>query len=460
MATHKITKGLDLPISGQPIQVVRETIRGSRVGVVADDFPGMKPRMHVEEGETVRRGQVLFEDRKTPGVLHTAPGAGRVIGIHRGARRALQSVVIDLSDGERAGEPPDGEFQPFASFSQKSESSLSRDEIRDLLVESGQWTALRTRPYSKVPPIDSAPAAIFVTAIDSSPLAPLPEVVLADQREDFARGLRIVARLTEGKTYLCLREHSDLADGLEADVQVEYFAGPHPSGNVGLHIHLLDPVHRNKTVWHIGYADVVSIGRLFTTGRLDVDRVISLAGPPVEDPRLVRTRLGVCIDDVVGRAFDTGPEVRLISGSVLSGKKADRDSFAYLGRFERQISAVEEGRSRDLLGWLTPGRDRFSVLRIFLANFLQTSPFKINTSLNGAERAMVPVGSYERVMPMDILPTFLLRAMLVGDVERAEELGALELDEDDLALCTFVCHSKIDYGPVLRRNLEIIEKEG
>ena len=460
MATHKITKGLDLPISGRPIQVVRETIRGTRVGVVADDFPGMKPRMHVEEGETVKRGQVLFEDRKTPGVLHTAPGAGRVIGIHRGARRVLQSVVIDLSDGERSGQPPDEEFQPFASFSQKSDSSLSREEIRDLLVESGQWTALRTRPYSKIPQVDSVPAAIFVTAVDSSPLAPLPEVVLADQREDFARGLRIVARLTEGNTYLCLREHSDIAKGLEADVKVEYFAGPHPSGNVGLHIHLLDPVHRNKTVWHIGYADVASIGRLFATGRLDVDRVIALGGPPVEDPRLVRTRLGVCIDDVVGNDFNAGPEVRLISGSVLSGKKADSDSFAFLGRFERQVSVIEEGRSRDLLGWLAPGRHRFSVLRLFLANFLKTSKFEMNTSLNGAERAMVPVGSYERVMPMDILPTFLLRAMLVGDVEKAEELGALELDEEDLALCTFVCHSKIDYGPVLRRNLELIEQEG
>jgi Na+-transporting NADH:ubiquinone oxidoreductase subunit A len=468
MATHKITKGLDLPISGRPIQVIREQVRATRVAVVADDFPGMKPRMHVEEGQTVKRGQILFEDRKSEGVLHTSPGAGRIIGIHRGPRRALQSVVVDLSEGERTGNPAEAEYQTFSSFSSKPEADLTRGEIRDLLVESGQWTALRTRPYSKVPGTSSEPAAIFVTAIDTAPLAPLPEVVLADQLEDFARGLRLVARLTEGKTYLCLREHSDLAkdvtnsaaDHLEAPVVTEYFSGPHPAGNPGLHIHLLAPVHRNKTVWHIGYQDVASIGRLFATGRLDVERVISLAGPPVADPRLVRTRLGACIEDVVGSDLASQTELRLISGSVLAGKKADGNSFGYLGRHERQISVIAEGRERELLGWLAPGKERFSVLRIFLSNFMGARNFDMNSSLNGAERAMVPIGSYERVMPMDILPTFLLRSMLVGDVERAEELGALELDEEDLALCTFVCHSKIDYGPVLRRNLEIIEKEG
>ena len=460
MAIHKITKGLDIPISGRPLQVIREQVRATRVAVVADDFPGMKPRMRVEEGETVKRGQVLFEDRKSDGVLHTSPGAGRVIGIHRGARRVLQSVVIDLSDAERSGELDPAECQPFSSFTGRPEAELDRSEIRDLLVESGQWTAFRTRPYSKVPGVESEPAAIFVTATDTSPLAPLPEVALAHRREDFERGLRIVARLTPGKTYLCLREHSDLAENLDAPVDTEYFSGPHPAGTAGLHIHTLEPVHRNKTVWHIGYQDVASIGQLFATGRLDVARVVALAGPPVADPRLVNARLGICIEDVGGQELGTRSDRRLISGSVLAGKKAEGDSFGYLGRYERQVSVIAEGNEREFLGWLAPGKRRFSVLRIFLSNFLAARTFEMTSSLNGAERAMVPIGSYERVMPMDILPTFLLRSMLVGDVEKAEELGALELDEEDLALCTFVCHSKIDYGPVLRRNLEIIEKEG
>jgi Na+-transporting NADH:ubiquinone oxidoreductase subunit A len=460
MATHKISKGLDLPLSGAPIQVIREEPRVIRVAVLADDFPGMKPRMHVEEGDTVRRGQLLFEDRKNEGVRHTAPGAGRVIGIHRGARRVLQSIVVDLSDGERAGDPPDAEFVPFEAFCGKAAGELTRGEIRDLLVESGLWTALRTRPYSKVPAVDSVPHSIFVTAIDSAPHAPLPEVVLEDHQADFDRGLRLLAKLTEGTTYLCLKEHSDLAAGLDAPVQVEYFSGPHPSGTVGLHIHLLDPVHRNKTVWHIGYQDVAAVGALFETGKLDVRRVVSIAGPPVEDPRLVQTRMGASTEDLVGKEGEEGQEIRLISGSVLSGKKALGESYGYLGRYDSQISVLAEDREMQFVGWMTPGPKSFSTFNIFVSKLLGIKSFDMTTSRNGDVRAMIPLGGYEKVMPYDILPTFLLRSMLVGDVERAEQLGALELDEEDLGLCTFVCPSKIDYGPVLRKNLEIIENEG
>lgn len=460
MSSHKITKGLDIPLAGSPMQVIRERRNITRVAVLADDFPGMKPRMQVEEGDMVRRGQVLFENRKNEGVIHTAPGAGRIIGIHRGARRVLQSIVIDLSDTERSGQVEEADFQPFASYTGKPETELTREEIRDLLVESGQWTALRTRPYSKTPSPSGQPAALFVTAMDTAPLAPLPEVVLADRMEDFARGLRIVSRLTEGKTYLCMRNQSDLAQDLDAEVSLEYFEGPHPSGTPGLHIHLLEPVSRHKEVWHIGYADVAAIGQLFASGRVDVDRVFSLAGPVVEDPRLVRARVGASTDDLVQDDLPSGVDVRVISGSVLSGKRAHGEAFSFMGRYERQISLIREDAEQRFLGWLSPGKDRFSVLRLFLSSLMGERKFDMTTSLNGAERFMVPVGSYERVMPMDILPTFLLRSMLARDLVKAEELGALELDEEDLALCTFVCHSKIDYGPVLRRNLDLIESEG
>jgi len=461
MATHKITKGLDLPISGRPVQVIRGTAACTRVAVLADDFTGMKPRMHIEEGQTVRRGQTLFEDRKNPGVLYTAPGAGRIIGIHRGARRALQSVVIDLSDGERAGQPPDSEFASFASWTGRPPSELTREQIRDLLVESGQWIAFRTRPFSKVPAVAAVPRAIFVTAIDTHPLAPLPEVALADRREDFERGLRLIAKLTDGRTYLCLAPDSELAPReLDAPVSVEYFEGPHPAGTPGLHIHLLEPVSRNKTVWHVGYADVAAIGRLFATGRLDVERVVSIAGPPVADPCLVRSRLGACIDEIAGKAARPGQEVRLISGSVLSGKKAMGDVFGFLGRYERQVSVLVEDREKEFLGWLMPGAKVYSILPVNLSRFIGRRLFDLTTSTHGSPRAMVPIGVYERVMPMDILPTFLLRSLMVGDVEKAEQLGALELDEEDLALCTFVCPGKTSYGPVLRKNLEMIEKEG
>jgi Na+-transporting NADH:ubiquinone oxidoreductase subunit A len=460
MALTQISKGLDLPITGEPVQIIREHINPTRVAIMADDFPDMRPGFFVEEGDTVKRGQPLFEDRKSKGVIHTAPGAGRVIGIYRGARRALQSVVIDLSDSERAGTPSDDEIVQFESYTGRAVDALTRDDIVKLLAESGQWAALRTRPYSKVPAIDTAPAAIFVNGMDSNPLAPLPEVVLAGQEEAFDQGLAIVAKLTEGTTYLCLDPTSEIEKSISTPVQVEHFSGPHPAGTSGLHIHFLEPVSRNKTVWSIGYQDVAAIGRLFSSGRLCVERVISVAGPPVRDPRLVTTRLGACVDELVTGQLLGDDEVRLIAGSVLSGKKAMGDIFGFLGRYDVQLSVLREGREREFLGWLTPGQDSYSSIPLYVSRFLPKKKFDLTTTTNGSKRAMVPIGMYERVMPLDILPTFLLRSMLVGDLERAEELGALELAEEDLALCTFVCPGKTDYGPVLRRNLELIEKEG
>lgn len=462
MALHKIQKGLDLPISGTPIQIVRDRVLATRVAVMADDFQGMKPGMQVQEGDTVKRGQVLFQDRRTPGVLHTAPGAGRVIGIHRGARRALQSVVIDLSDSERSGEVAADEvvaFESSAAVQGKSADAITADEVRALLLESGQWTALRTRPFSKVPDPTTEPAAIFVNAVDTNPLAPVPEVVLAGRQDDFDRGLCVLAKLTSGKTYLCVAPDSDVVQGVTAPVTIETFTGPHPSGNVGLHIHLLEPVGRSKIVWHIGYADVAAIGSLFTTGKLDVERIVSVAGPSVLDPRLVRTRLGADTSEMVGDGA-AEEEVRVVAGSVLSGKKAMGDVFGFLGRYDRQVSVLREGRERVLMGWLTPGLDAFSIFPIYLSKLFAKRRFAFSTALNGSPRAMVPIGMYEDVMPMDILPTFLLRALIVGDVEQAEKLGVLELDEEDLALCTFVCPGKTNYAPILRANLDLLEKEG
>ncbi len=459
MSLNTISKGLDLPISGAPVQIIRDTLRPTRVAVMADDFPGLRPGMLVEEGETVKRGQPLFEDRKASGVIHTSPGAGRIIGIHRGARRALRSVVIDLSDSERAGEPRDDEVFQFESYSGKPAGELGRDAIVKLLVESGQWAAFRTRPFAKAPPTDTKPAAIFVNAMDTNPLAPLPEVVLADRMRDFDLGLHLLCKLTEGTTYLCVAPRSDIERQVSAPVQVEEFSGPHPSGTSGVHIHMLEPVSRAKTVWAIGYQDVAAIGKLFATGRIDLDRVISVAGPSITDPRLVQTRLGASTDDIVEGQLKEG-EIRLVSGSVLSGKKAMGDIFGFMGRFDVQISALREGRERVFLGWLLPGFDTFSTIPIYLSRFFPSKKFDFTTTTNGSPRAMVPIGMYERVMPMDILPTFLLRSMMVGDLERAEELGVLELAEEDLALCTFVDPGKTNYGQILRRNLELIEKEG
>ncbi len=458
---HRSRKGLDVPITGEPEQLVDGAGVPARVAVLGDDYHGLRARVHVEPGQEIRRGELLFEDRKNPGVRFTSPGAGRVAAVHRGERRALQSVVVELSEGERNGRPAEGELARFDAWRERTDPrDLDADAVRALLVESGLWTALRTRPFSKVPaPDGDAPHALFVSAMDTRPLAADPAVVVDERRAAFETGLRALARLTEGPTYLCVAPDAAFAQGLDAPVRVERFEGPHPAGLSGHHIHRLAPVGRARRVWTIGYQDVLAVGDLFATGVLPVERVVALGGPAVTRPRLLRTRLGASLEDLTRDELADG-EVRVISGSVLDGKKAMGEVFGFLGRYDLQVSALAEDRDRPFLGWLTPGADQFSLIPVFLSRLLGKKRFAMTTSTNGSPRAMVPIGMFERVMPMDILPTYLLRSLVVGDVEQAEKLGALELDEEDLALCTFVCPGKTEYGPILRQNLERIEKEG
>jgi Na+-transporting NADH:ubiquinone oxidoreductase subunit A len=382
----------------------------------------------------------------------------------------LHSIVIELSEGERRGAPSEDELEAFSTPGGAEPETLGRVGVRDLLVESGMWTAFRTRPFGKVPHPEDVPSAIFVTAIDTNPLAADPEVVLADGGEAFELGLRAIAKLSGGKTYLCVRAGSEIGTGLDAPVTVEEFAGPHPAGTASVHIHTLEPVGQNRTVWAVGYQDVVSVGRMLRSGHLDVSRVIAIGGPPVPHPRLVRTRVGASIGDLArkeqvgeseeGENEEVGESIRWISGSVLSGKAAHGDVFGYMGRYDVQLSVLHEGGDREFLAWLAPGRRKFSVLPVFLSKFLRRGALDISTDAHGSRRAIIPIGLYERVMPMDILPTFLLRALAADDIERAEELGCLELVEEDLALCGFVDPGKTDFGPMLRRNLESIERAG
>jgi len=408
----------------------------------------MRPTMLVRVGDPVRLGQPLFEDKKTPGVQFTSPGGGRVAAIHRGERRAFQSIVIELDDSEQAAELRGGD-----------PAQLGREGVRRLLLESGLWTALRSRPFGRVASPERPPHSIFVTAIDTHPLAASPEVVLRDREEAFGGGLRALAELTDGPVHVCTAATGGLRIPDGERIRHEQFRGPHPAGTPGLHIHLLDPVDRNKVVWHVGYQDVAAMGELFASGSIAPGRTISLAGPGVQDPKLIRTRVGASTDEITAGALRDG-EQRVISGSVLSGRHAAGEVHGYLGRYDSQISVVPEGRTREFLGWLAPGFDRFSVVRAFGASLTPGKTLPFTTSLNGSHRAIVPIGTYEKVTPMDILPTFLLRALLMRDVERAEELGCLELTEEDVSLMTFVCPGKNDYGPHLRAVLDTLEKEG
>lgn len=444
---HRITKGLDLPITGQPEQTINAGPTVGQVALIGSDYIGMKPTMLVQPGDRVKVGQPLFSDKKTEGVVFTSPASGIVAEVNRGERRVFQSVVIDV-DGDDAVEFP----------VPKDLQAADRSEVVDVLSKSGLWTAFRTRPFSRVPSTATQPRSIFVQAIDTNPLAVDPLPVIQEREHEFRTGLQALTRLTDGLVFLCRRPGQSLSGEDVANVKSEEFEGQHPAGLPGTHIHLLDPVSLSKTVWTINYQDVIAIGHLMTSGRLSVDRVISVAGPSVQTPQLIRSRIGASITETLTGKLIEGNH-RVISGSVLSGRESTGVT-GYLGRYHLQVTAVPEDEQREFLGWLSPGADRFSVRGIFSSALDRTRQFAFSTTQGGDKRAMVPIGMYEQVMPLDILPTFLLRSLIVGDTEEAQQLGCLELDEEDLALCTFVCPGKYEYGPMLRDNLTTIEQDG
>ena len=445
----KITKGLDLPIAGLPDGQRIDDVTVTRVAVKGEEYIGLRPSMAVKEGDRVAKGQLLFEDKKIPGVRFTAPASGIVSAIHRGERRVLQSVVIDIEGDDAVA---------FNAYAPDELATLPRETVTEQLIESGLWTAMRTRPFSKTPAPGTEPAAIFVTAMDTNPLAADPQPIILAQRDAFNAGLTVLTRLTDGRVHVCQGSGGKLGGHPQGQVTFNQFAGPHPAGLVGTHIHFLEPVSLNKQVWHLNYQDVIAYGKLFLDGVLWTERIIALGGPQVKQPRLLRTRLGADLDALLVGELHDG-ENRVISGSVLNGTQAV-GPHAFLGRFHLQVSVLKEGRDKELLGWVAPGRDKFSITRTTLGHFLKKKLFNLSTDTYGGERAMVPIGSYERVMPLDILPTVLLRDLLAGDTDSAQALGCLELDEEDLALCTYVCPGKYEYGPVLRRVLTQIEQEG
>jgi len=445
----KIKKGLNIPLAGPPEQTISAGNEIRSVALLGPDTIDLKPRMEVREGERVRLGQVLFSDKQNPGVVFTSPGSGVVTAINRGERRVLQSVVIDL-EGDDA--------ETFDQWPADQLAQLSRQQVGDNLLASGMWTAFRTRPYSKIPVPGSEPASIFVTAIDSNALAADPAIIIARSSEAFSQGLQVLATLTDGPVYVCTAPNSAVDVPDEEKYRHAEFSGPHPAGLVGTHIHFLDPVNENKCVWHIGYQDVIDFGHLFTTGRLPVERVVSIGGPMVRNPRLVETRVGASTSNLM-HGEKTGDAVRVVSGPVLSGHRASGWA-AYLGRYHNQVCVLQEGSPREFLSYMRLGTNKYSATRAYVGHLLRSNKFPLTTTQNGSPRAMVSIGSFERVLPLDLLPTPLLKALLVTDTDGARELGCLELDEEDLALCTFVCNGKYQYGRHLRRNLYEIEVNG
>jgi len=389
-----IKKGLNVPISGSPDPVIENADDVGSVALVGWDTPGLKPSMAVAEGDRVKLGQHLFTDKRNRGVRYTAPGCGTISAINRGERRVLNSVVVQL-DGDEA--------ESWQAFEPEKISNIDAGTIRETLAESGLWTALRSRPFGRIPATDSAPNSIFITAINTNPLAVDPALVIAEDAEVFLAGIRLLAKLTAGSMY-------------------------------------------------------IAIGRLFLTGRLPTERVIALGGPMVKKPRLLRTRRGASTADLLANELHGG-DSRVISGSVLSGHRAS-GMLGWLGAYHNQISVIGEGSPREFLSFMRLGRHRYSSLRAFASTWMHKGDYEMTSTQNGSPRAMVSTGSFERIMPLDILPTVLLKALLVRDTESAQLLGCLELDEEDLALCSFVCNGKYNYGPHLRKALDEIEAGG
>ena len=443
-----IKKGLDIPIKGAPQQTIEDGKAVKTVATLGEEYVGMRPTMHVKVDDRVKKGQLIFEDKKNSGVKYTAPAAGVVKDIKRGEKRVLQAVVIEVDGDEQV---------TFDAHQADQLNSLGYEKVRDTLVESGQWVALRTRPFSRSPKVDSKPQAIFINAMDSNPLAADPTVIINENKQAFIDGLNVLSNLTDGKLFVCKAADAEVDTG-NAKVELESFAGPHPAGIVGTHIHFLAPVSMQKAVWHIGYQDVIAYGKLFTTGEIYTDCVVAIGGTGVKQARLLRTRLGADLNELLeGELADD--HVRVISGSILNGTRCD-DAHHWLGRFHTQISVIPEGDQKEFLGWISPGANQHSVTRAYAGHLSPKKLFNMTSSTNGSERAMVPIGNYERVMPLDILPTLLLRDLLSGDTDSAQKLGCLELDEEDLALCSYVCPGKYEYGAVLRDCLTTIEKEG
>lgn len=444
---YSFKRGLDLPIAGSASGNAPEEPAVRTVGLLGSDYLGLKPRLAVEEGDAVGAGAPVFADKDNPQALITAPVSGRIKAINRGERRRLVSVEIEV----------DPNAAPPVDFSGIGDIA-TREGLVERICASGLWTSFRTRPYSHVPNPDSRPAAIYVNAMDTEPLAADPAPAISELAGDFTRGLEAVASLCDGKTYLCQADGANIPGSELPGVTPVAFSGPHPAGLSGTHMHFLEPPRADRIVWTIGYQDVIAIGRLLSTGFLDMSRVIAIVGPLASPPRLVRVPAGASMGELTAGDNPQGLPMRVISGSVLSGR-AGAGEDGYLGRYGRQITLMEEDHKQIPLGWIRPMPSKYAFQPV-LGSAFSRKLYNLTTNLNGGRRAMVPLGTFEELMPQDFLPTQLLRSLLVMDTDQAQALGVLELDEEDLGLVGFACPAKYEYGIALRDCLTKIEREG
>lgn len=418
--------------------------------MTALEYRGLKLRPQVQAGDEVVRGACLAVDKYHEAVRLLSPAGGTVESIERGPRRALHAIVIRVGEADARPE------RLFAPRTREEIHKMSRAEVVDAVLQGGLWPAIKTRPYGKVPDPQSEPSAIFVSAMDTRPLAPPASLVINESPQAFTTGLEVLAHLSAGKVYVCHAPAAEPPKATGEKVRYAQFQGAHPAGLSGTHIHFIEPLAAGKTVWTLDYQDVIALGRLLKSGEYPTERMIALAGPAVANPRLLHTRLGASVDELCEGELRDG-ENRVVVGSVLDGIEA-KGAGGFLHRFASQVAALPLRPERKLMAWVRPGMDMFSVANVLLSKLNPKRKFAFNCGYNGDPRGIVPIGLYERVLPMPFA-TQLLKSLLVGDIEMAQKLGCLGLDEEDLAVCSYVCPGKHDFGRILRSNLERIEQD-
>jgi len=444
--TIRLKKGFDIRLEGIAEKRLAGPVGSSKFGVRPVDFPGLIPKLDVKPGDEVKAGSPLFHDKLRPDILFTSPVSGKVISVDRGERRKILQVVIEKSG--------DG----FVDFGKSDPEKLQSEVIREKLLKSGLWPVIRQRPYHVIANPADKPKSVFISGFDTSPLAPDYDFIIENSDFSlFSKGISIIRKLTGGKVNLILKEggKSSLYENLSG-VDISYFSGPHPAGNTGVHIHHLDPVNKGEVVWYINLQDIIAIGRLFAEGQYRHERIIALTGSEVVTPQYYRVLSGSSIEPVIKGNIRAG-EMRYISGNVLTGTKITSDGF--IGFYDSQLTVIPEGNYFEFFGWALPGKDKFSFSKTFLSSLLPKKSYRLDTNFHGGERAFVVTGQYEKVVPMDIYPMQLFKAILAEDIDMMENLGIYEVAEEDFALCEYICPSKIEIQSIVRQGLDLMRKE-
>ncbi len=439
----KLCKGLDIRLQGEAAKTVADAQHAAEYAVSPLDFEGITPKMLVKVGDNVEAGSPLFFDKKRPEILFTSPVSGTVAAVNRGEKRKILSVVVS-ADKQVA----------YKEFAKLDVATASREDIVKLLLESGLWTMFVQRPYGVVATPSDMPKAIFVSAFDSAPLAIDYDFALAGDKEALQKGFDVLGRLTEGKVHLSY--HAKQTAPQFSGVELHAFKGKHPAGNVGVQIHHIDPINKGEKVWTLNIQDVAILGRLFLSGKVDMSRVIAVAGSCVAEPKYYRVVAGASVESILGGKL-SNEHARVISGNVLTGRNVGKEGF--LGVNANQITVIPEGDNYELLGWAMPRFNKFSVSRAYLSWLFPCRKYNLDTNMNGGERAFVMNDLYEQYLPMDIYPVHLVKACLANDLDKMENLGIYEVIEEDLALCEFVCPSKIEMQQIIRNGINTMIKE-